>query len=60
MIDTNLATIWAIILAFAVFVYAVLDGFVLGVGILSPRFAPGEERDQAMNAIAPVWDGNKT
>ena len=44
MIDTDLATIWAGILAFAVFGYAVLDGFVLGVGILFPRFAPGETR----------------
>jgi hypothetical protein len=23
-------------------------------------FAVGEERDQAMNSIAPVWDGNET
>ncbi|MBX9796719.1 cytochrome d ubiquinol oxidase subunit II [Sphingomonas sp.] len=60
MISADLATIWAAILAFAVFAYAVLDGFVLGVGILFPRFAPGDTRDQAMNAIAPVWDSNQT
>ena len=40
--------------------YVVMDGFDLGIGILFPAFAPGEERDQAMNAIAPVWDGNET
>jgi cytochrome d ubiquinol oxidase subunit II len=56
----DLATAWALIIAFAVFMYVVMDGFDLGIGILFPAFAPGEERDQAMNAIAPVWDGNET
>ncbi|MCA1653415.1 MAG: cytochrome d ubiquinol oxidase subunit II [Sphingomonadales bacterium] len=56
----DLATIWAFIIAFAVFMYVVMDGFDLGIGILFPAFARGEERDQAMNAIAPVWDGNET
>jgi len=37
-----------------------MDGFDLGIGILFPVFAVGEERDQAMNSIAPVWDGNET
>ena len=58
--DFDLATIWAFIIAFAVFMYVVMDGFDLGIGILFPAFAPGDERDQAMNAIAPVWDGNET
>lgn len=56
----DLTVIWALIIAFAVFMYVVMDGFDLGIGILFPAFAPGEERDQAMNAIAPVWDGNET
>lgn len=58
--DLDLATVWAFVIAFAVFLYVVLDGFDLGIGILFPVFAVGEERDQAMNAIAPVWDGNET
>ncbi len=37
-----------------------LDGFDLGIGIIFPAFGVGEERDVAMNAIAPVWDGNET
>jgi cytochrome d ubiquinol oxidase subunit II len=37
-----------------------MDGFDLGIGILFPIFAVGHERDQAMNSIAPVWDGNET
>lgn len=60
MIDADLATVWAFVIAFAVFGYVVLDGFDLGIGILFPEFAVGKERDAAMNAIAPVWDGNET
>lgn len=58
MID--LALIWAVLIAFAVFAYVVLDGFDLGIGILFPFFAPEKERDQMMNSVAPVWDGNET
>jgi cytochrome d ubiquinol oxidase subunit II len=56
----DLTAIWAGIIAFAVAAYVVLDGFDLGIGILFPGFAVGDERDSAMNAIAPVWDGNET
>ncbi|WNO53424.1 cytochrome d ubiquinol oxidase subunit II [Stakelama saccharophila] len=59
-VDFDLTTAWAFIIAFAVFMYVVMDGFDLGIGILFPGFAVGTERDQAMNAIAPVWDGNET
>jgi cytochrome d ubiquinol oxidase subunit II len=56
----DLTIFWAIIIAFAVFAYVVMDGFDLGIGILFPSFAVGDERDQTMNSIAPVWDGNET
>jgi len=56
----DLATVWAFILAFAIFAYVVMDGFDLGIGILFPTLKVGEERDQAMNSISPVWDGNET
>ena len=56
----DLPLIWAVIIAFGVMMYVVMDGFDLGIGILFPSFAVGEERDQAMNSIAPVWDGNET
>jgi cytochrome d ubiquinol oxidase subunit II len=59
MIPIDLPTIWALIIAFAVFAYVVMDGFDLGIGILFPAFK-GRERDMAMNSIAPVWDGNET
>ncbi len=58
MID--LTIIWAFIIAFAVFMYVVMDGFDLGIGILFPALQPGAERDKAMNSVAPVWDGNET
>ena len=55
----DLTVIWAFIIAFAIFAYVVMDGFDLGIGILFPTFRD-RERDRAMNAIAPVWDGNET
>jgi len=56
----DLTVIWAGIIGFAVFAYVVMDGFDLGIGILFPSLPAGRERDEAMNAIAPVWDGNET
>ena len=58
MID--LAFIWAFLIAFAILAYVILDGFDLGIGILFPLLHHGEERDVAMNSVAPVWDGNET
>ncbi|MCL4141332.1 UNVERIFIED_CONTAM: hypothetical protein GTU68_006088 [Idotea baltica] len=40
--------------------YVILDGFDLGIGILFPLIEKGEERDTAMNTVAPIWDGNET
>src|ERR1041384_5570897 len=61
MAETSLLpNVWAAILAFAVFMYVVMDCFDLGIGILFPVFGVGRERDTAMNSIAPVWDGNET
>jgi cytochrome d ubiquinol oxidase subunit II len=56
----DLPLIWYGLIATAVFLYVLLDGFDLGVGILFP-FAPSEQcRDRMMNSIAPFWDGNET
>lgn len=56
----DLATLWAFIIAFAVFMYVVMDGFDLGLGILFPLFPNRSHRDAITNSIAPVWDGNET
>ena len=56
----DLVPIWTLILAVAVFMYVLLDGFDLGVGILFP-FAPDDRaRDLMMASVAPIWDGNET
>jgi cytochrome d ubiquinol oxidase subunit II len=59
-VSIDLATVWAFIIAFAVFVYIVMDGFDLGLGILFPLFPAKADRDVIMNSVAPVWDGNET
>ena len=56
----DLPTIWAFIIAFAVFAYVVMDGFDLGLGLLFPFFRDHRDRDVIMNSVAPVWDGNET
>ena len=56
----DLTTAWALLLALAVFIYVVLDGFDLGLGILYPFFPTKKDRDLMMNSVAPVWDGNET
>lgn len=55
-----LAYSWAFLLALAVFIYVVLDGFDLGLGILYPFYPKKRDRDLLMNTVAPVWDGNET
>lgn len=56
----DLPLIWGVLIATAVFLYVLLDGFDLGCGILFP-FAPSEKcRNKIMNSIAPFWDGNET
>ncbi|MGV9008519.1 cytochrome d ubiquinol oxidase subunit II [Brevundimonas sp.] len=56
----DLPLIWAGVIATAVLLYVMLDGFDLGVGILFPFAKSPGERDVMMNTIAPVWDGNET
>lgn len=56
----DLPLVWGAIIAIAVFMYVLLDGFDLGIGILFP-FAPSDAcRSRMMNSIAPFWDGNET
>jgi len=56
----DLPFIWACLIAIAVFMYVVMDGFDLGVGILFPAVHGRTERDIMVNSVAPVWDGNET
>ncbi len=55
-----LPVVWFGIIGFGVLMYVLLDGFVLGLGILAP-FAENEAQfDHMMNTAAPIWDGNET
>ncbi len=56
----DLALVWAGLIAFSVIAYIVLDGFDLGVGILFPFLPEEAHRDEMMNSVSPVWDGNET
>src|SRR3954453_2452536 len=52
--------IWTLILGMAVFLYVLLDGFDLGVGMLYGLAPNTASRNIMMNSIAPIWDGNET
>jgi cytochrome d ubiquinol oxidase subunit II len=55
-----MGALWFWIVAVMLTAYVVLDGFDLGVGIISPFVArTEEERQHALQAIGPVWDGNE-
>ncbi len=55
-----MAEIWFWLLALVLGIYAVLDGFDFGVGILHFIVAKtGGERDTLLRSIGPVWDGNE-
>lgn len=55
----DLNTIWFGLFGVLIIGYAILDGFDLGVGVLS-LFARGDhEKRIHLNAIGPVWDGNE-
>ena len=56
----DLPLVWYALISTAIFLYVLLDGFDLGIGILFP-FAPSEKcQDRMMGSIAPFWDGNET
>jgi len=53
-------TFWTFVLAVTIFLYVILDGFDLGVGLLTPLARSEAQRSGMIAAIAPVWDGNET
>jgi len=56
----DLIIIWACLVALAIILYVVLDGFSLGVALLFPSARDEDERDVLINSVAPVWDANQT
>src|ERR1700731_1411422 len=55
-----MGALWFWIVASMLAAYVILDGFDLGVGIVYLFVAKTEqERQLALRAIGPVWDGNE-
>ena len=55
-----LSVLWFFLIFVLIAGYFVLDGFDLGIGVLSPFIAKNdEERAVLRRAIGPVWDGNE-
>jgi len=48
------------IIAIAVLLYVLMDGWDLGVGVLFLAATSDAERDEMMESIVPFWDGNET
>jgi cytochrome bd ubiquinol oxidase subunit II len=55
-----LPQVWFAILALFLFLYVMLDGFDLGVGILSLTTSNEERRGILMTSLSNVWDANET
>jgi cytochrome d ubiquinol oxidase subunit II len=51
---------WTGALALTIFLYVILDGFDLGIGMLAPLARDEAQRRAMLATIAPVWDGNET
>ncbi len=55
-----LPQVWFFILGLFLFLYVLLDGFDLGVGILSLTSGNEERRGILMTSLGNVWDANET
>ncbi len=54
------ALIWSFLIALAVMLYVLLDGFDLGVGMLFALARTDADRNLISASVEPVWDGNET
>ena len=59
-LDKFLPQVWFAILALFLFLYVMLDGFDLGVGILSITASTEERRGLLMTSLGNIWDANET
>jgi len=56
----NLNSTWFVMLAFTLGVYAVLDGFDLGLGTIHLLLARSrDDRARLIDTVGPVWNGNE-
>ncbi|WP_202799638.1 cytochrome d ubiquinol oxidase subunit II [Rhodanobacter sp. 115] len=54
-----LATVWFLIIGLFLVFYVMLDGFDLGVGVLS-LFVGDRRRKVMMSSLGSIWDANET
>ncbi|MFN3259618.1 MAG: cytochrome d ubiquinol oxidase subunit II [Pikeienuella sp.] len=54
-----LPLVFAGLMGLSILIYVVLDGFDLGVGVLTP-FVGDEDKDRMIASIGPFWDANET
>ena len=57
--DIWLPVAFAVLMGLSILLYVVLDGYDLGVGILSAA-AGDAQRDRMIASIGPFWDANET
>jgi cytochrome bd ubiquinol oxidase subunit II len=59
-LHADLALVWYLLLAFILLLVLLLDGFSLGVGILSLFVGPEDERGLMIASVARIWHANQT
>ncbi|TFL17996.1 cytochrome d ubiquinol oxidase subunit II [Jannaschia formosa] len=58
--DTWLPFVFAGLMGVSILLYVILDGYDLGVGILTPLADDEQKRDMMVASIGPFWDANET
>jgi len=56
----DIALVYLFLIGFGVLVYVLLDGFSLGVGIISPYLNDKQDKAIAMKSLSHLWDSNQT
>ncbi|MDF3919281.1 cytochrome d ubiquinol oxidase subunit II [Salinicola salarius] len=56
----TLATVLYILIALALSLYFLLDGYTLGVGLNMPFLGHKQTREHAVHSVTPFWDANQT
>jgi cytochrome d ubiquinol oxidase subunit II len=51
--------VWTAVLALSILAYVLLDGLVLGLGILVALASEERRRQRIFSALGPLWDGNE-
>jgi cytochrome d ubiquinol oxidase subunit II len=59
-LQSNIAVIWYLIIAFFLVYYVIADGFDLGIGIISLASRDEQERGIMMASLQSIWQDNQT